>query len=614
MAFSGAYEVAIKRGVGFVELAGTSAGAIAAALIAAGASPPLLRTLLQDLDFTRFLQPPVRRPGIGGTIVERSAALLGRTLHQVASIYVHEGIFSGAEIERWMEAQLRRVLPINHPGAVTFQQMPTPLWIIATDVETKGVKVWNSRTTPADSVAAAVRASCSIPGFFQPADDRYFDGGVLANLPTFVFSSGEMFERPIASRMLAFVLSSANRSRAAERPLRRLIDTVVDGNQQVQLSLQNNVPIINIDTGQVSATDFAQMTKETVATLISNGEKAANEFFDQEREHIQTQQKRSSVVPGLEELYSEIVQRATNCENLFISSNDTRFVYALFPTLLYLRAIGTQVQVVLTSADAGDRHDTYRRALLEALGCSIAYAQHQRQVFLFDKDDVNSASAYVRILSATDSKKAEAVRYAAPLDAEVISTLRDALQAPFKGSTSDTSLPYPYLEPIRETEVLDRLRKSPQYRDPQVRLSYDVVSSNRFWSLTRHAREFKLLNIRLLHKVFTDAHILPFSPARVKLATGTSIVTPPVAERVGDKLVLIEGTSRAMFCREMGLTTLPCVIAENVSAPLPSQMVSFDRVRLAGRTLPTDVRYVGFDYMHFRHIESIMHTIDDLKD
>jgi predicted acylesterase/phospholipase RssA len=59
-AFAGAYEEAYQRGVRFNQLAGTSAGSIAAALIAAGANPKYVLEKLGGLDFNIFLKPPER--------------------------------------------------------------------------------------------------------------------------------------------------------------------------------------------------------------------------------------------------------------------------------------------------------------------------------------------------------------------------------------------------------------------------------------------------------------------------------------------------------------------------------------------------------------------------
>ena len=59
-AFGGAYDATFKLGVRFSEVAGTSAGSIVAALLAAGADPAFLLAKLKTLDFPSLLVKPTR--------------------------------------------------------------------------------------------------------------------------------------------------------------------------------------------------------------------------------------------------------------------------------------------------------------------------------------------------------------------------------------------------------------------------------------------------------------------------------------------------------------------------------------------------------------------------
>src|SRR5580700_4694176 len=70
-AFVGAYEEAVRSGVSFTEVAGTSAGAIVASLIGAGAAPKDLREAIETLDFASLVGEPERRAirGISGRIL-----------------------------------------------------------------------------------------------------------------------------------------------------------------------------------------------------------------------------------------------------------------------------------------------------------------------------------------------------------------------------------------------------------------------------------------------------------------------------------------------------------------------------------------------------------------
>lgn len=65
--------------------------------------------------------------------------------------------------------------------------------------------------------------------------------------------------------------------------------TVVDGGQELQLTLQPDVHLIDIDTADISATDFDKMDEAKVKFLLDAGKAAAKSFFDEELIKVQTQ-------------------------------------------------------------------------------------------------------------------------------------------------------------------------------------------------------------------------------------------------------------------------------------------------------------------------------------
>jgi hypothetical protein len=127
-------------------------------------------------------------------------------------------------------------------------------------------------------------------------------------------------------------------------------------------------------------------------------------------------------------------------------------------------------------------------------------------------------------------------------------------------------------------------------------------------------REFKYNQIRHLVDIYRGLGLELFEPVAIQFANNqNSIVTPPVVEAVGDRFVVIEGSTRATFCRDEGIPSFKCIVVRNVADPTPSKTFDFDIVRITGRDLPVSERYEGFDYAHFRHIERAMHPIDGLQ-
>jgi len=159
-------------------LLGTSAGAVVAALTAAGAAPwqarePGHHELLEALLEAAVLRPEfaLGRPGPG------SLALVGRAWREgpsqvmkVVAGIAPRGFVSTAPIARLV----RELGPAAWPAG-------RDLWIAATDYDSGERVVFGRAGAPAADPALAVAASCAIPGLYRPVgiDGRlYVDGGV----------------------------------------------------------------------------------------------------------------------------------------------------------------------------------------------------------------------------------------------------------------------------------------------------------------------------------------------------------------------------------------------------------------------------------------------------
>ena len=142
----GVWEVLSAHGITPCCTAGTSAGSIIAALVAA--------------------QVPVE------TIYERARNLSWGRLTRLMTPK-HLGLLSLEPLEALLEEVMG--------GPKTFADLPIPLACIAFDIEREELVVL--REGP---VAKAVRASCSVPGIFTPVEWEgrlLVDGGVVKNLP-----------------------------------------------------------------------------------------------------------------------------------------------------------------------------------------------------------------------------------------------------------------------------------------------------------------------------------------------------------------------------------------------------------------------------------------------
>ncbi len=331
-AFAGAFEAASDAGVHFGSVVGTSAGAIMAALIGAGASPADVTNSLRELQFPQLLRDPEGPPA------SRTLAMLlwaPRKLRHVGRLLLYGGLYSSAGIEEWVEETLGKVLPLSqHP--IRFRDLRLPTWIVATDLRTGQLRQWSPENTPDESVSHAVRASCSVPLFFQPVDGQFVDGGALSNLPTFLFADDAGKGQ---RRVLAFSLSPSERrplsGSSAIATMSALAETVVSGSQEIQLRLQPRVHIVDINTGGVRATDFDTIEPKTVEWLIEQGRLRTREFLRAERIQVQPErtleraQDRFQTLAELAELFLHAQ------EAIIVSDTNTSWVFELFPAFAF---------------------------------------------------------------------------------------------------------------------------------------------------------------------------------------------------------------------------------------------------------------------------------------
>jgi NTE family protein len=127
---------------------GSSAGSVIAALLASGASGNELNRLALNLD--------------EATIADWGLPFAGR----------FGGLIKGDALQNMVNREVQNK---------SIEQMRIPLGIVATDLQSgKGILFRSGNT------GLAVRASCSVPGVFQPAvisGKEYVDGGLVAPVP-----------------------------------------------------------------------------------------------------------------------------------------------------------------------------------------------------------------------------------------------------------------------------------------------------------------------------------------------------------------------------------------------------------------------------------------------
>ena len=125
-------------------VAGTSVGSLIGAFYSTGKPPDELTRLTNGLGWRHMIRP----------------------------VWFGDGFVSFAGLERWLVGQI---------GDLQFSDLARPFAVVASDIDN-----WRSVILREGRVAAAVRASCSVPGLIQPVEirgRRLADGGITNSVP-----------------------------------------------------------------------------------------------------------------------------------------------------------------------------------------------------------------------------------------------------------------------------------------------------------------------------------------------------------------------------------------------------------------------------------------------
>lgn len=242
----GALRAVERRKIEFEQVAGTSIGAVIAALVAAGyRADDLYKEVAGKAEGAAVIVFDTLFSADDWRSIERMARD-ARRLHRVS---------------QWLEARgFRSPIDTSHPlGAAVLGWIVTPfIWIIA---------------------------SASVPFFFRPQrrDGSIFvDGGMLSNVPAWVFdreraalahSMPTLTFRLIPTATLQALAEAATLARFAPR----LLGTALDGARQLELRRINDHHMIPLDA-DIGILDFDKLEHER-ATLVTQGESCAEAYF-----------------------------------------------------------------------------------------------------------------------------------------------------------------------------------------------------------------------------------------------------------------------------------------------------------------------------------------------
>jgi len=273
IAFIGAIHAMEEEKVEWQRLAGTSAGAIIAALLASSYKSYEIRNHLSKLEFSKLRgRTYLNRIPIFGSLLE---------------LMFHLGIYKNDYLETWLDSLL------SEKGIKTFADLPKDkLKIIASDVSNGQMLILPDDLerygmTPADlKVSTAVMMSASLPFFYRPviwkSKDRkksyILDGGLLSNFPIWIFDTDNPRFPTFGFR---FVKDKVNIDAVIPTPLhlfKNIIKTMIQAHDLRYLNKETIERTIQIPTGDINATDF-ELDKDEIDFLYKSGYTSTKEFL-----------------------------------------------------------------------------------------------------------------------------------------------------------------------------------------------------------------------------------------------------------------------------------------------------------------------------------------------
>lgn len=291
IALVGAIAELEQSGYQFRRVGGTSAGAVVGALVAAGMPGPDLSRLMRTVDYRRF----------------QDESWLDRLpMGKALSLLTEGGVYEGDYLHTWLTRQLQscRVetfadLAYDDAALDLPDEQQFKLVVMASDISQGRLSrlPWDypvryGLDAGRQSVADAVRASMSIPFFFEPIrlatgrrqESVLVDGGVLSNFPIDVFdrTNGSPRWPTFGLRLSAKPGAQAARFDVHDSisMTRALIGTMVSAHDQMHINDPSVVErTVFIDTFGVSSTDF-DLDDDTAERLYQSGRAATRKFLD----------------------------------------------------------------------------------------------------------------------------------------------------------------------------------------------------------------------------------------------------------------------------------------------------------------------------------------------
>lgn len=301
IAYGGALEILAQKGIlaNIERVAGTSAGAITAGLLAVGYTDQEIQEILKVTCFKSFMDASFWGP-----------------IDDIRRVVCSYGWYAGEKFQNWFESKIEEKTGIKQ---LTFAQLAQKigtnknyrlLYVFGTNLNRAQTDAFNADDTPNTAISEAVRISMSIPLFFEAValnKFTYVDGGIYYNYPIDAFDnkkyvSSENSEPAPYNPNPAAVYNketlglrvdgkdvSAQQQRRIQNSLQQVsnimqyatvfVEGVLNNLNKIHLHKNDWQRTIFIDSLGVSVTDFS-LDQGTIQKLIQSGRDCTTKYFN----------------------------------------------------------------------------------------------------------------------------------------------------------------------------------------------------------------------------------------------------------------------------------------------------------------------------------------------
>ncbi|MBQ9244947.1 patatin-like phospholipase family protein [bacterium] len=296
LCYIGAVKALQEFGINIESIAGSSVGAVFAALYAVGYSAQEIKELFFDFNFNMF-----RDLNIG---------LFNNDI----------SISKGEIFLDWMREKLeQKVFGTTDGTPVRFKDINRDLLIHALDINTNTPYIFSKLTTPDEEIAVAVRVSAGLPGLMKPINigtATLVDGDLIKTRPSWkIYKNFNTSDK----RILEFRLEGSRDGSDIKNPmdyLNSIISTIwYLSTEEIYNDYNDNdrYDFVIIDTKDIILFDFT-IDKLTREKLIENGYKQTVQYFsktiiNKKRKILTIYEK---IYKEIENLNKFIIQKKTN--------------------------------------------------------------------------------------------------------------------------------------------------------------------------------------------------------------------------------------------------------------------------------------------------------------